>query len=186
MEAACLTAYLSNGLTANHNYVSWAVGGVIIIAYIICLINSIWPISAVFSGPDYRLFTAVSWLQHIVITGTISVEYPAVFQAFTRNFSWAFGLIYIQPVEDNVLRKALSSGGLNDPKEDAISLTNAINALTNGINNAVGNAQVASGGSGAYTLEDVQGSTADSARAGVEQFAERIGLSPATLFITYV
>ena len=113
----------------------------------------------------------------------ISVEYPAAFQAFTRNFSWVFGLIYIQPVEDNVLRKALSSGGLNEPKEDAISLTNAINALTNGISNAVGNAQVASG---AYTLEDVQSSTADSARAGIEQFAERIGLSPATLFITYV
>jgi len=182
-EAACITAYLSNGLTTNHNYVSWAVGAVILIAFIICLINSVFPISAIYSGPDYRLLTAVAWLQHIVVTGMISVNYPALFQAFTRNFAWTFGLIYIAPLENDTIRKALSTGGLNETSRDAIGITNAINQIGSAIDSAIGNVASTST-AGPYELANVQSGTADSASVGIEQFVEKMQLSPATAFVT--
>jgi len=187
-SAACLEAYLSNGLTTKHDYVSWSVGAVVLLVYIFCLVNAIYPIAPIFSGWDYRLLAAVGQLQHMALTGFISVNYPQAFQAFTRNFAWTFGLIYIEPLEDNALRTALTTGGVNETTSNAISITSALQNILNGINSAAQNsgpAQInAVAASGPYGLPEVQGYGPNTAVSGLGRYLEDTGLSLSTAFIT--
>lgn len=185
-EAACLFVRLSNGLTTEHDYVTWAVSGIVILGFLYSVLHYLFPLEAKFTAPDYRLMTFITWLQFIVSTGVVSVEYPAVFTAFTRNFGPFWGLLYIQPIQDSLAHTVSQSGGSDRSPQSATEVAGTLRDLLVGLGDALG--QLAGGNSqvqsnGAVNVPEVAESS-PIPHEGIDQFVQHQGIDTGTAFAT--
>lgn len=181
-EAACLDVTLSNGLTTEHAYVSWAVGAVVILTFLTALIHPLYPIGPSWYGWDYRLFGLVGWLQHIAATGMISVAYPKAFAAFTRNFAWVFGLIYIQPIQESLTSTALKTGGATSIDTNAIQVTQSSSAFADALNAALAGIKASAAGSNNGILTITQNGRYYNITSGLAPYVDQRSIEVPTAF----
>ncbi|KAK6359811.1 hypothetical protein TWF696_000948 [Orbilia brochopaga] len=97
---ACLQSSVRNGKTAEQPAVTWVTAG---IAGAAAALGSISVISSAAglggasgggsSGPTPNVVDIVMWFQFVSTNGMLSVNYPPVYRAFTKNFAWSTGLI---------------------------------------------------------------------------------------------
>lgn len=122
---ACVQSTLSNGWSARQEAVEWATGAVTLFALLSALFYSRDPSSLT----AIRLLDLLFLFQAIATSGSLGLNYPSVYRAFTLNFSWALGLFPTSPSSamqrsiDNMRRLTggdpSTSGGGN-----AVSLVN--------------------------------------------------------------
>lgn len=184
-EAACLFVRLSNGLSTNHNSITWAVSAVVILGFLYSVFHYLYPIEDKLTGPDYRLMTFVTWLQFIVTTGVVSVEYPPAFTAFTRNFAAYWGLIYIDPIQDSLADQVSSTGGSNRSPQSATDISGTLQNLLSDLQGAIGRIfgnddRVRS--DGAVSIPEVAQSSIIDAHEGIDQFVQQQGIETGTAF----
>lgn len=106
-EVACIQSTVSNGLSTRQASITWATGFIALAAFLASIIAT--AISYSQSSADKRTShgynrrvhpNPIAWLfidyitfiQHIVLTGMLSINYPVAYSSYVQNFSWAFGL----------------------------------------------------------------------------------------------
>jgi hypothetical protein len=101
-NVACIQSTISNGLSTRIASISWATGGVAIAAVLVAI-----PFTAATLSKDdtayvdddrtpnpaaWQFVNYMSFLQHIVVTGVLNLNYPIAYSSYTLNFAWSFGL----------------------------------------------------------------------------------------------
>lgn len=182
-QAACLFVRLSNGLTVKHDYITWAVSALVILAFLYSTLHYIiGPFEDSLTGPDYRLMTLVTWFQFIVTTGVLSVNYPQVFISFTRNFAAYWGLIYIRPIQHALSDTVESTGGSNLSPQSATDISSTLRGLLSGIGDALDPFTTnAVRSDGALTVPKVAEQRLDP-HEGIDEFVQEQGLATGTTF----
>ncbi|KAG8953502.1 hypothetical protein FRC04_002344 [Tulasnella sp. 424] len=121
---ACVQITLSNGWSTRQRPVGWLVGGLFIFAFAISAIFTFTDVFFRSSLPNipyplipsslaafaphprtfisttpllYRFLTLWFFLQHIVLTSILDLNYPLLYRSFALNFSWSFGLFASNP-----------------------------------------------------------------------------------------
>lgn len=185
-EAACLFVHLSNGLTTEHLYVTWAVSGVVILSFLYAVVHYLFPVEDKATGPDFRLMTFVTWLQFIVSTGVVSLEYPPLFTAFTRNFAPYWGLVYIKPIQQALKGTVDNTGGHNRVPQSATDIEGTLRDLIVGIGSALGDITGNSNleDNGAVNIPKVAESSPMDAHEGIDQYCQQQGINTGTVFTT--
>ncbi|KIO32301.1 hypothetical protein M407DRAFT_4654 [Tulasnella calospora MUT 4182] len=121
---ACVQTTLSNGWSTRQRPVGWLVGGLFIFTLAISAIFTFTDVFFRTSLPNipyplipsslaafaphprmfisttpllYRFLTLLFFLQHIVLTSMLDLNYPLLYRSFALNFSWSFGLFASNP-----------------------------------------------------------------------------------------
>lgn len=114
-EAACLKVDLSNGLSTRIKGVSWALGGLAIGSLLVGVLGGIVVLAQrgeVEKGRSKERFVGMlAFFQFVATTGLLSLDYPLVFTAFTANFAWCIGLIYVRPIQVGIDNLRERTGG---------------------------------------------------------------------------
>lgn len=115
---ACLQSSVRNGKTAEQPAVTWVTAG---IAGAAAVLGSISVISTAAglggasgggsSGPSPNVVDVVMWFQFISTNGMLSVNYPPVYRAFTKNFAWSTGLIPWTDMQHSIDSFRAKTGG---------------------------------------------------------------------------
>ncbi|KAK6528103.1 hypothetical protein TWF281_009356 [Arthrobotrys megalospora] len=116
---ACLQSSVRNGKTAEQPAVTWVTAG---IAGAAAILGSVSVISAAAglgagssgggsSGPSPNIVDVVLWFQFVSTNGMLSVNYPPVYRAFTKNFAWSTGLIPWSDMQRSIDQFRSKTGG---------------------------------------------------------------------------
>ncbi|EWC46503.1 hypothetical protein DRE_04226 [Drechslerella stenobrocha 248] len=116
---ACLQSSVRNGKTAEQPAVTWVTAG---IAGAAAVLGSISVISSAAglgagssaggsSGPTPNVVDIVMWFQFVSTNGMLSVNYPPVYRAFTKNFAWSTGLIPWEDMQHSIDAFRSKTGG---------------------------------------------------------------------------
>ncbi|RVD82501.1 uncharacterized protein DFL_006926 [Arthrobotrys flagrans] len=116
---ACLQSSVRNGKTAEQPAVTWVTAGIAGAAAIlgsISLISSAAGLGAGgssggSSGPSPNVVDVVLWFQFVSTNGMLSVNYPPVYRAFTKNFAWSTGLIPWNDMQRSIDQFRSKTGG---------------------------------------------------------------------------
>ncbi|TAQ89534.1 hypothetical protein B7494_g2141 [Chlorociboria aeruginascens] len=119
-DVACITSDVSNGKTASIPAVSYVVAGIAGAAVLVTGATALGAASAGGStagtGTMSPSFTEVfTFFQGVAMNGMLSVQYPPVYRAFTKNFAFSTGLIpwtAMQTSIDNF--RQMTGGNLTD------------------------------------------------------------------------
>ena len=113
---ACVSSEVSNGHTINTAIAKYVVGGIAASALAFSALGSIAHAgSAGASAPSPSFGEVIGYFQTIATSGMLSVNYPAVYQSYTRNFAFSTGLVswdQMQTVIDSFRRS--TGGNLTD------------------------------------------------------------------------
>jgi len=124
---ACVQATLSNGWSMRQGRATTTTIVIVVFAFFAALFQqrfqaSYSPLQTT-RTPSYstqRLLDLVHFLQHIVVTGLLNVNYPLAYRSFVINFGWVFGLIRIGSVERAINRMRHATGSPNAANETAL------------------------------------------------------------------
>ncbi|PWY99900.1 TRP-domain-containing protein [Testicularia cyperi] len=108
----CVQTTLSNGRTTYQPAAKWAVLGVLLLAFVSSLLHT--TIASSLGAAQWRIVDVFTTIQHIPMTGLLSLNYPSVFLQFARNFAWSVGLIDIPKVQQSILSTREKTGGSQD------------------------------------------------------------------------
>lgn len=156
-EAACLRVDLSNGLTVRHGWVSWILGGLVLICV---LLSTLWFLVGTLAYPaaslvapasplaanaawaslgrrKERLFLVFSLFQFVATTGLLSIQYPNVYAAWTGNYAWSLGLIRETPIVNAIDQLRNGTGGNLTRLAGTSGLVGGTEALRSIFSNAV-------------------------------------------------
>jgi Transient receptor potential (TRP) ion channel/ML-like domain len=147
-ELACLTSSVSNGKTADVPAVSYITAGVAAAALALTGVSAIGAAgSGAGAHPANPGFgTVMNWFGGIAMNGMMSVQYPPVYQSFTKNFAWSAGLIPWGQMQTDIDNFRAKTGG-NITTNSYAYLKNATLIYTAGTS--------ASNSSGAATKRDL-------------------------------
>jgi hypothetical protein len=87
-QKACIQVTLSNGWSTRQNGVSWATGGVALLAFV----SAAWQSFVPDSLATFRLLDLIGLYQVIAASALLNLNYPVVYRSYALNFSWALGL----------------------------------------------------------------------------------------------
>lgn len=156
-EAACLRVDLSNGLSVRHGWVSWILGGLVLICV---LLSTLWFLAGTLAYPaaslvgptsplaanaawaalgrrKERLFLVFSLYQFVATTGLLSLRYPNVYLSWTGNYAWSLGLIRETPIVDAIDELRNNTGGNLTRLAGTSGLVGGTEALRSIFSNAV-------------------------------------------------
>jgi len=115
---ACLESNVQNGKTAQQPVVSWVTAGVAAGALVIggasafgAAVAGVGGHAGGSSGTSPNVGDVIFWFQSIATTGLLSVDYPPVYRAFTKNFAWSTGLIPWESMQKSIDTFRSHTGG---------------------------------------------------------------------------
>ncbi|KAF3914941.1 hypothetical protein ABW20_dc0109076 [Dactylellina cionopaga] len=128
---ACLQSSVRNGKTAEQPAVTWVTAGIAGAAAILGSVSLIGSAAAGAggasgggsSGPSPNIVDVVMWFQFVSTNGMLSVNYPPVYRAFTKNFAWSTGLI-VWPDMQRAIDNFRSKTGGNSTRSSYDTLQN--------------------------------------------------------------
>ncbi|KAG0143055.1 hypothetical protein CROQUDRAFT_49369 [Cronartium quercuum f. sp. fusiforme G11] len=127
VSAACLQVQLTNGLTVGHTAVSWATAAVLISSFSLAIIQP--------HQFGILFLILADQLQHMAMTGMISLNYPSVFRTWSTNFAYAVGLISSEPISRAVDRLREHTGGNGfTTAQDIVAFTSRLFSPYNQVN----------------------------------------------------
>ncbi|CAO1612706.1 unnamed protein product [Jaminaea pallidilutea] len=106
---ACIQATLTNGNTAQQSGALWASVGVALLALFSSLLHS--SIAQSVGAAQWRVVDVMLMIQHIAITGLLSMNFPEVFVSYALNFAWSIGLVDIPSLQNSVTSARSATGG---------------------------------------------------------------------------
>lgn len=146
----CIQTTLANGWTMRQRAVSWTIGGIAVFALLLSVgltMTDVFtrPVSKVLPSLQprsslttlalkrpftilstspllYRFLTLFLFLQHIVATSILNLNYPVAYRSFAVNFAWSFGLFAssldsrLQRSMDNLRARTGSKDAEDGPK----------------------------------------------------------------------
>lgn len=111
--AACVQSVINNGKTANQPSVSYVTAGMAAAALAISAISALGAAGSGSSaaGPSPNFGDVMFWFQNVAMNGMLSVDYPPVYRAFAKNFSWSTGLVQWAQMQKSIDDFRSKSGG---------------------------------------------------------------------------
>ncbi|KAF2157831.1 TRP-domain-containing protein [Myriangium duriaei CBS 260.36] len=135
-SVACIQSSVGNGKTMDVPAVKYVAAGVAASAFALSALGAIGHASAGAgaAAPSPTFGEVIGWFQTIATSGMLSVNYPSVYQSFTRNFAFSTGIIswgQMQTAIDNFRRS--TGGNLTDDNYQYLQNVTIVNsANTNG------------------------------------------------------
>lgn len=111
-DVACVESSLSNGHTASVKGVAWASAGIAAGALALSGLSALG--SAGSTGAPSASPSAgdvMGWFGSVATNGMLSVQYPAVYKSFTKNFAWSTGLIPWSSMQNSIDDFRKATGG---------------------------------------------------------------------------
>ncbi|ATY58978.1 DUF907 domain [Cordyceps militaris] len=193
-KVACIQSTVTNGKTVNVAAVSYVAVG---IAGVALLGSGVSAVGAALGGgtsggagtvsPSFS--EVVGWFQGMAMNGMLSVQYPPIYESFTKNFAFSVGLVPWSGMLTSIDKFRESTGG-NLTNDNAAYIANA----TAGQGGAL-HLKRAVGAAAAIVLRDIETSVnaTDDAHGGtnfqktvqgIEGYARRLSVPKSDIFIT--
>jgi hypothetical protein len=122
---ACITSQVSNGKSVDVPAVSYVAAGIagaaLVVTGISALATGAHP-GATHSSPGFM--EVVGWFQSMAMNGMMSVEFPAIYRSFAKNFGFSTGLIQWDAMQTSIDNFRKHTGG-NLTGDSAAFLKNA-------------------------------------------------------------
>ncbi|KAJ5875565.1 uncharacterized protein N7473_012912 [Penicillium subrubescens] len=131
-SVACVESQLSNGKSASVKGVAWASAGIAAGALALSglsALGSAGSTGAPASSPSAG--DVMGWFGSMAMNGMLSVNHPAVYKSFTKNFAWSTGLIPWASMQNSIDDFRKATGG-NTTHNSYIYLTGLSTASSNG------------------------------------------------------
>ncbi|KAG8990693.1 hypothetical protein FRB90_001661, partial [Tulasnella sp. 427] len=180
----CVQSTLSNGHTASQPAVSWLIGILLIFTF---LLSTIFTFVDVFLRPTlpsipypllpsslsafaphprtyisttpllYRWLTLLWFLQHVVLSAVLDLDYPGLYRSWALNFAWSLGLFPQDP--EGALQKSI----FNLRRRTGSNVTSADEAALVPLGYSSGS---------------------DSLSGGLEAYSSRLGIAQSNAFVS--
>ncbi|KAK0704391.1 hypothetical protein B0H67DRAFT_686797 [Lasiosphaeris hirsuta] len=167
-QVACTENQVTNGVTSDIpglTYAAAAVAGVSLLASGVTSVaqgGSAGGGAAAHSiGPGFA--DVLGWFQIIALNGMMSIDYPLVYQKFSKNFGFSFGLISWPQLQGSIERFRVDTGG----------------NLTANRAGDLGAAPLLSGAEGDEAKGCIKGTV-----SGIRRYCESQGVAPGNAFMT--
>ncbi|KAJ5455826.1 uncharacterized protein N7458_004090 [Penicillium daleae] len=111
-DVACVESQLSNGKSASVKGVAWASAGIAAGALALSglsALGSAGSTGAPSSSPSAG--DVMGWFGSMAMNGMLSVNHPAVYKSFTKNFAWSTGLIPWSSMQNSIDAFRKATGG---------------------------------------------------------------------------
>jgi hypothetical protein len=135
-ELACIESTVSNGKTVEVPAVKYAAAG---IAAASLALTGLSALSAAgtpgAAAPSPTFGEVFGWFQSMALSGMMSVEYPKVYQSFSKNFGFSTGLVTWESMQVSIDNFRQSTGG-NLTNNNYNYLKNATLVFTSGSNSS--------------------------------------------------
>lgn len=110
-DLACIQSNVDNGKTADVPAVSYVAAGIAGAALLLTAFSAMGSAGAGGHTPSPNFGEVFAWFQSISINGMMSVNYPPVYQSFSKNFAFSTGLIPWNSMQTNIDNFRKSTGG---------------------------------------------------------------------------
>ncbi|KAF1985374.1 DUF907 domain protein [Aulographum hederae CBS 113979] len=132
---ACIQSTVNNGKSMNVPAVSYVAAGIAGAALALSLLSAAASGGHTGSSTPSPTFTEVMWwFQGMAMNGMLSVEYPAVYRSFSKNFAFSTGLVPWDAMQTSIDNFRAKTGG-NLTEDSVAYLRNATLIHTDGNNN---------------------------------------------------
>jgi hypothetical protein len=124
-QLACYTSQVKNGKSLNVPGVSYVAAGIAGAALIVSgfsALASAGNAGAPTSSPTF--LEVMGWFQSMSLNGMMSVQYPGVYQSFSKNFAFSTGLIHWEKMQTSIDSFRNKTGG-NLTEDSVAFLKNA-------------------------------------------------------------
>ena len=109
---ACIESGVVNGKTMDVPAVSYITAGIAACALLFSALSTVANAGATGShAPAVGFGTVVTWFQGVAMNGMMSVQYPPVYQHFTKNFAFAGGLVSWKGMQTSIDGFRKATGG---------------------------------------------------------------------------
>ncbi|KAF2711799.1 glycoside hydrolase family 128 protein [Pleomassaria siparia CBS 279.74] len=102
-QLACITSTVGNGKTlavAGVSYVAAGIAGAALAVSGLSALASAGTTGAAASSPTFG--EVIGWFQSMALNGMMSVQYPSVYQSFSKNFAFSTGLVYWEDMQVSI------------------------------------------------------------------------------------
>ncbi|KAE8416849.1 hypothetical protein BDV36DRAFT_197182 [Aspergillus pseudocaelatus] len=201
-DIACIETQLSNGKSAQMPSVTYAAAGVAGAALAmsgLSVIGAAGHPGAASSSPGFG--DVMGWFHSMATNGMLSVNYPAVYRSFTKNFAFSTGLIPWGQMQQSIDNFRKSTGGnLTENSYDFLrnatlefsngSSTDTSSKVKRGFNLIVGAADLSirdvstSYSANSTSGEEASDDTVKKVVSGIEAWAEQLTIPQANIFMT--
>ena len=135
-ELACIQSTVNNGKTMEVPAVRYAAAGIAAASLALTGISAISAAGAPGAAAPSPTFGEVfGWFQSMAFSGMMSVEYPKVYQSFSKNFGFSTGLVSWGSMQTTIDNFRQSTGG-NLTEANYNYLKNATLVFTDGTNSS--------------------------------------------------
>jgi hypothetical protein len=109
---ACIMSTVNNGKSMDVPSVSYVAAGIAGAALVVSGLSAIAGVGQAGAGSHApTFFDVMTWFQSMAMNGMMSVQYPSVYQSFTRNFAFSGGLIYWEGMQNSIDKFRNTTGG---------------------------------------------------------------------------
>ncbi|KAI9812627.1 MAG: hypothetical protein M1827_004616 [Pycnora praestabilis] len=108
---ACIQSSVNNGKTAQVAAVTYVAAGVAGTALLMTGVSAIGAGGHGGSSSSVSFGVVIGWFQTISMNGMLSVQYPAVYRSFTKNFAFSGGLIQWNQMQTTIDNFRNETGG---------------------------------------------------------------------------
>ena len=110
-DLACIQSNVDNGKTADVPAVSYVAAGIAGAALLLTAFSAMGSTGGGGHTPSPNFGEVFAWFQSISINGMMSVNYPPVYQSFSKNFAFSTGLIPWNSMQTKIDNFRQSTGG---------------------------------------------------------------------------
>ncbi|KAB8230566.1 hypothetical protein ETB97_007763 [Aspergillus alliaceus] len=201
-DVACIATHLSNGKSAQMPSVTYAAAGVAGAALAmsgLSIIGAAGHPGAASSSPGFG--DVMGWFHSMATNGMLSVNYPAVYRSFTKNFAFSTGLIPWGQMQQSIDDFRKSTGGnltensYNFLRNATLEFSNGSSTATSskakrGFNLIVGVADLAirdvstSYSANSTSDNETSDTSVKKVVSGIEAWAEQLTIPQANIFMT--
>ncbi|KAI4127700.1 MAG: hypothetical protein LQ338_003075 [Usnochroma carphineum] len=129
---ACIQSTVNNGNTAEVPAVSYIAAGIAAAALLLTGVSALGSAGSAGSHPPSPSFgDIVWWFQSVTQNGMLSVSYPPVYRAFSKNFAFSGGLIPWNSMQSSIDSFRKATGG-NLTEDSVAYLRNSTLVYSNG------------------------------------------------------
>ncbi|KAF2012187.1 TRP-domain-containing protein [Aaosphaeria arxii CBS 175.79] len=192
-QLACITSTVSNGKSVSVpgvSYVAAGMAGAALAVSGLSALASAGNAGSPTASPTF--FEVMTWFQSMAMNGMMSVEYPGVYQSFSKNFAFSTGLIKweaMQTTIDNFREK--TGGNLTDNSVAFLKNATLVHQTSNNLARRAFNAAVLYGRDSLET--SVNGTSEQNGQEetkvmhtvkGIQAYAEELSIPDGNTFMT--
>ena len=199
-ELACVQSSVNNGKTLQAPAVSYIAAGIAAAALLLSSISALGGAGSHAPSPNFG--DVVWWFQGMAMNGMMSVEYPAVYRSFSKNFAFSTGLLPWTNMQTSIDNFRKSTGGnLTDDSVEFLHHANLVYSdgskgsssnltrraldfylATREVNASVNGTQAGNGGDNSTGSKD--GDKVTHIVHGIQGYVEQLTIPQANTFMT--